>query len=208
MKKTYVALILCACAPLLGAEKGFVSLFNGKDLTGWKVNENEATFSVKDGAIVAHGPRSHCFYVGDFHNHTFRNFELKVDVMTQPNSNGGVYIMTEYQDKGFPGKGFEIQVNNTFVKDPRKTGSIYEVKDVHTQEAQDNQWFTEDIIAKGDTITVKIGKKVVAEWTQPADWNGTKDFAGRRIGPGTIALQGHDAGSTVAYKNIRIKLLD
>src|SRR6185312_16127739 len=108
--------LLClSLMPLFGAEKGFTSLFNGKDLTGWKVNENTGTFSVKDGAIVAHGPRSHSFYVGDFRNHIFRNFQLKVDVMTEPGSNGGIYILTEDQDNGWPGKGFEVQVNNTFV---------------------------------------------------------------------------------------------
>ena len=127
--------------------------------------------------------------------------------MTQPNSNGGVYVDTEYQDVGFPGKGFEIQVNNTYNSDPRKTGSIYEVQDVHEQLAPDNKWFTEDITVQGETISVRVDGKKVAEWTQPADWAGTKDFAGRRIGAGTIALQGHDPGSTVYYKNIRIKLL-
>jgi hypothetical protein len=76
----------------------------GKDLTGWKPNENVATFSVKDGAIVAYGPRSHCFYIGNFHNHTFKDFELMVDVMTLPRANGGVYIQTEYQDHGWPGR--------------------------------------------------------------------------------------------------------
>ena len=205
--KKYAALLCLSLMPLFGAEKGFTSLFNGKDLTGWKVNENTDTFSVKDGAIVAHGPRSHCFYVGDFHNHAFKDFELKVDIMTKPNSNGGVYIQTEYQPRGFPGKGFEIQVNNTYNTDPRKTGSIYEVKDNSEKVAEDNKWFTEDITAKSDTITVKVDGKLVAQWTQPADWAGTKDFPGRRIGEGTIALQGHDPGSTVYYKNIRIKLL-
>jgi hypothetical protein len=52
-----------------------------------------------------------------------------------------------------------------------------------------------------------VDGKLVAEWTQPADWAGTKDFPNRRIGAGTIALQAHDPGSTVYYKNIRIKLL-
>ncbi len=196
-----------ACLPLGAAEKGWTELFNGKDLKGWKVNEHQATFSVKDGAIVAHGERSHCFYVGDFHDHKFRDYELQVDVMTRPNSNGGVYVDTEYQDMGFPGKGFEIQVNNTYNSDPRKTGSIYEVQDVHEQLVPDNKWFTEDITVQGETISVRVDGKKIAEWTQPADWAGTKDFAGRRIGAGTIALQGHDPGSTVYYKNIRIKLL-
>jgi hypothetical protein len=163
---------------------------------------------VKDEAIVAHGPRSHCFHVGDFHNHTFKDFELKVDVMTLPGANGGVYIDTEYQDQGFPLKGFEVQVNNTYVKDPRKTGSLYQVKDNGDEVARDNQWFTEYIVAKGDTITIKVDDKPVVQWTQPADWAGTRGFPARRIGPGTIALQGHDPGSTVYYKNIRIKLLE
>ena len=45
------SMMLIALAPLGAAEKGFTSLFNGKDPTGWKVNENADTFSVKDGAI-------------------------------------------------------------------------------------------------------------------------------------------------------------
>jgi hypothetical protein len=200
-------LSLLALAQLGAAEKGWTSLFNGKDFTGWKVNENSDTFSIKDGAIVAHGERSHCFYVGNFQNHTFKDYELKVDVMTEPGSNGGIYIDTEFQDTGWPGKGFEVQVNNTYAKDPRKTGSLYSVKDNGSEVAKDNQWFTEHIIVKGDTVTILVDGKQVAQWTQPSDWAGTKEFPGRRIGPGTIALQGHDKGSTVYYKNIRIKPL-
>jgi len=205
--KKLASLLLIVLAPLTAAEKGWTSLFNGKDFTGRKVNENVDTFSSKSGAIVAHGPRSHCFYVGGFHNHSFKDFELKVDVMTLPGSNGGIFIDTEYLDTGWPVKGFEVQVNNTFVKDPRKTGSLYEVKDNREEVAKDNEWFTEHIIAKGDKITIKVDDKLVGEWTQPAGWAGTKGFPGRRIGPGTIALQGHDPGSTVYYKNIRIKPL-
>ena len=200
-------LLLLLFGPALAAEPGFTSLFNGKDLTGWKASEHPDTFSVQDGAIVAHGPRSHCFYVGSFHGHTFKDFELKVDVMTLPKSNGGVYIQTEYQETGWPGKGFEVQVNNTYPNDPRLTGSLYEVADNGAEVAKDNQWFTEDILVRGNHITVKVNDKLVAEWTQPAGWNGTKDFPARRIGPGTIALQAHDPGSTIYYKNIRIKPL-
>lgn len=205
--KKIVLLMLIALVPLSAAEKGWTALFNGKDMTGWKPNENLQTWSVQDGAIVAHGPRSHCFYVGGFHNHSFKDFELKVDVMTRPRANGGIYIQTEFQDKGWPGKGFEVQVNNTFPGDPRKTASLYEVQDITADLVKDNEWFEEYIIAKGDTIVVKLNGKEVVRWTQPANWAGTSDFAGRRIGAGTIALQGHDAGSTVYYKNIRIKLL-
>jgi len=199
-------LVLAAIGPLF-AEDGFTSLFNGKDLSGWKVNENPQAFSVQDGAIVAHGPRSHCFYTGEFLNHSFKNFELKVDVMARPRSNGGVYFDTEFQEQGWPGRGFEAQVNNTYPGDPRLTGSLYEVADVGSPVANDDEWFTEDVIVRGLSVTIKINDKIVAQWTQPPGWAGTKDFPGRRIGTGTIALQSHDAGSTVYYKNIRIKPL-
>lgn len=187
-------------------EPGFTQLFNGKDFTGWKV-ANPESFTIQDGAIVAHGTPGHAYYDGPFMNHTFRNFELKVDVMTRANSNGGIFIMTEFQDKGWPAKGFEIQVNNTYQRDPVKTGSLYHVSDIKEAPAKDDEWFTEHIIVQGDTITIKVNDKQVVQWTQPKEWVGSKDFANRVITPGTIALQAHDPGSTVYYRNIRIKPL-
>src|ERR1043166_542102 len=75
-----------------GSEDGWFSLFDGKSLDGWKANENTGTFSVVDGDIVAHGPRSHLFYVGPVSNHDFKNFEFKAEVMTKPSSNSGIYF--------------------------------------------------------------------------------------------------------------------
>jgi hypothetical protein len=207
---------LMRVAPLLFAltlqaaptERGWTSLFNGKDFTGWKLS-NPASWSIKEGAIVANGTAGHAFYDGEFRNHMFRNFELKVDVMARANSNGGVYVLTEYQETGFPKKGFEIQVNNTYTRDPVKTGSLYHVQDVTEAPAKDDEWFTEHIIVKGNNITVKVNDKQLVDWTQPADWNGGREGPDRAItGPGTIALQAHDPNSTVYYKNIRIKPLD
>jgi urease beta subunit len=189
-------------------EPGWTSLFNGKDLTGWKVVTPES-WTVKDGAIVANGQAGHVFYDGPFKNHMFRNFELKVDVKAAANSNGGVYVLTEYQEAGFPKKGFEIQVNNTYTRDPVKTGSLYHVMDVNEAAPKDDEWFTEHIIVKGNNITVKVNDKQTVDWTQPADWNGGREGPGRAITTaGTIALQAHDPNSTVSYKNIRIKPLD
>ena len=208
--------ILCRLSPALFAvflqaptvEPGFTSLFNGKDFTGWRIS-NPGSFSIEDGAIKANGTPGHAYYDGEFRNHLFRNFELKVDVMTRPNSNGGIYVLTEFQETGWPKKGFEIQVNNTYAKDPVRTGSLYHVSDVTEAPARDNEWFTEHIIVKGNTITVMVNDKQTVNWTQPADWEGGREGAGRRItGPGTIALQAHDPNSTVYYRNIRIKPLD
>ena len=102
--------------------------------------------------------------------------------MTQPNSNGGIYVMTEFQEKGWPSKGFEIQVNNTY-KDPVKTGSLYHVTDIFEAPAKDDEWFTEHIIVKGDTITVMVNGKQTVEWTQPADWDGGREGPGRASRP-------------------------
>jgi hypothetical protein len=214
-----LSLLLAAAAQVAApvVEPGFTSLFNGRDFTGWKIAGPPETFTIQDGAIVAKGATSHCYYDGSFRNRSFRNFELKVDVMTRAGSNGGVYVLTEYQETGgnvratgrFPSKGFEIQVNNSHT-DRIRTGSLYHVSDVLDESpAKDDEWFTEHIIVRGDTITVRVNDKQLVQWTQPADWDGGREGPGRKItGPGTIALQGHDPNSTVYYKNIRIKPLD
>ena len=220
-----IGLLICAAAwlPVVrqaapAVEPGFTSLFDGSDLAGWRIVGSPDAFHVEDGAIVAGGTlASHAFYDGPFRNHAFRNFELKVDVMTRQGSNGGVYVLTAYEASPanvrasgrFPSKGFEIQVNNSHT-DRIRTGSIYHVQDLlDASPAKDDRWFTEDITVEGDTITVKIDGTQVARWTQPADWNGGVEGPGRRItGAGTIALQAHDPKSTVYYKNIRIKPLD
>jgi 3-keto-disaccharide hydrolase len=201
-----VLLGLLAQAP--ATEPGWTSLFNGKDFTGWKI-ANPDSFTIKEGAIVANGTAGHAFYDGPFLNHTFRNFELKVDVMTRNNSNGGVYVLTEFQDKGFPSKGFEIQVNNSYVKDPVKSGSIYHVSDITEAPAKYDEWFTEHIIVKGDAITVLVNDKQLVQWTAPAEWKTDPSKANRQLNAvgGTIALQAHDPNSTVYYKNIRVKPL-
>lgn len=218
--------ILASAAPLLllaamqagrgGVEPGFTSLFNGKDFDGWTIAGPAETFKVEDGAIVANGAASHLYYTGPFRNHSFRDFELKVDVMTRTGSNGGIYVLTEFQETGgnvrasgrFPSKGFEIQVNNSHT-DPVRTGSLYHVADVLESTAKDDEWFTEDIVVKGDTITIGVNGRQVVQWTQPPDWNGGREGPGRKItGPGTIALQGHDPKSVVYYRNIRIKPIE
>jgi 3-keto-disaccharide hydrolase len=198
-------------------ETGFTTIFNGRDFTGWTIAGPAESFTIQDGAIVAKGQASHAYYTGSVGNHRFRDFELKIDIMTRAGSNGGVYVLTEFQETGgnvrasgrFPSKGFEIQVNNSHT-DRIRSGSLYHVVDVLDQSpAKDDEWFTEHIIVKGDTITVNVNDRQVVRWTQTPDWDGGREGPGRKItGPGTIALQAHDPNSTVYYRNIRIKQLD
>jgi len=184
---------------------GWQNLFDGKTLTGWKASENKDTFSVRDGMIVAHGPRSHLFYVGPVENANFKNFELKADVMTEPGSNAGIYFHTEYQQEGWPSKGYEVQVNNSHT-DWRRTGSLYAVKDVNASPAKDKEWFTEHIIVQDKHIVIKVNGKTMVDWTEPEGFSLDKQ-PGRKLSSGTFALQGHDPKSVVYFKNIMVKPL-
>jgi len=195
-----------AAPPVRKAEGGYTSLFNGKDLTGWKISGPANGFSVENGAIMAHGVdgAGHLFYDGPVMNHTFRDFDLRLDVAARVRSNGGVYICTEFQPTGFPTKGFEVQLNNSHT-DRVRTGSLYHVVDLSNIPAKDDEWLSEEIQVRGQTITVWLKGQQVLQWTQPADWTTNYDTASRKISPGTIAFQAHDPNSYTYYANVRIK---
>lgn len=193
-------------------DHAWVELFNGKDLTGWKVSENPDTFRVVDGEIVAKGDRAHLFYEGDgegpLPEPPFKNFELKCKIMTKPSANSGIFFHTEFQDEGWPGKGYEVQVNQTH-GDRIKTGSIYAVQDVlDNSPAEDNEWYTQHIIVKDKRVVVKVDGEVVNDYTEESDYQAPPDRAGRKFSSGTIALQGHDPGSEVHFRSVKIKPLD
>jgi len=193
--------------PSRTVEPGFTSLFNGKDLTGWKASANSESFKVESGAIVANaiGQASHLYYDGPVGNHVFTNFELRLDVLARYRSNGGVYVMTEFQPEGFPGKGFEIQVNNSH-SDRIRTGSLYHVVDLSNVPGKDDEWIPMEIKGQGNTVTISLKGQEVVRWTQPAEWQSNYDTPSRKIAPGTFAFQSHDLFSVTAYSNIRVKV--
>src|SRR5436190_18307773 len=120
-------------------EEGFTPLCDGKSFNGWKMaTEHTNTWKIEDGAFVTRGNRCHLFYVGD--EKPFKNFELKVDVMTETNSNGGIYFHTKYQETGWPKYGFESQVNVT-QGDWKKTGSLYDGPNLGNTPAKDYEWW-------------------------------------------------------------------
>jgi hypothetical protein len=200
-------LVITACSGTKGKkDDGWTSLFDGKTLNGWKVGENSATFRVENGMIAVDGPRAHLFYVGPVMDHTFKNFEFKTQVMTTPGSNSGIYFHTQYQETGWPSKGYEVQVNNTHT-DWRKTGSLYAIQDVKEIPAKDNEWFTEHIIVQGKKVTIKVNDKTLVEYTEPGNADRPADMAQRALSNGTFALQGHDPESKVFYKDIMVKPL-
>jgi Domain of Unknown Function (DUF1080) len=209
----FAILTLLTATPLLAADKtpdadGFVTIFDGSSLDGWKkATENPDSFQLKDGAIVANGPRCHLFYVGD--EKPFKNFHFKCEVMTKKGSNGGIYFHTKYQDSNWPSQGHECQVNNTFERDPQKTGGVYNLLKVLEAPAKDDEWFKYEIIVEGSRAITKINDKVAADYTEDAEKLAQlkgKD-PGRKISEGTFALQAHDPGSTIFYRNIKVKRL-
>ena len=190
----------------LNSDDGWISLFDGKSLDGWKASDKPGTFSVEDGAIKVAGPTSHLYYEGPVKDHNFKNFEFKALVMTRPGSNSGIYFHTEYQDKSFPDKGFEVQVNNSH-SDWKRTGGLYDIKDTKEVYVKDNEWFTEDILVQGKHVVVKLNDKVVTDWTQPDGFVPPENHPGRIISSGTFALQGHDPKSVIFFKDIMVKPL-
>jgi hypothetical protein len=210
MKRDFF-LMMTACATILSVsgfaaedESGFTVISDGKSFDGWKASiDNTNTWKLEDGAFVTRGPVAHLFYVGD--PKPFTNFHLKVDVMTEPGSNGGIYFHTRYQERGFPIYGFECQVANTHT-DPKRTGSIYDVVNIFKSYAQDHKWWTEEVIVQGNKITVRIDGERVLEYTEPKGAQPGRYT--RKIADGTFALQAHDPKSIVRYKNIRVKRLD
>lgn len=214
MKQLVPALFLITIAvPISAADKtpdadGFVTIFDGKTLDGWrKATESPDSIQLKDGAIVANGPRCHLFYVGD--DKPFKNFDFKCEVMTKPSSNGGIYFHTKYQETNWPAQGHECQVNNTFERDPQKTGGVYNLHKVLEAPAKDNEWFKYEIIVEGNHVVTKINDKVAADYTEDPDAlsKNKKIEPGRRVSEWTFALQAHDPGSTVMYRNIKVKRL-
>ncbi len=187
--------------------EGFTIIFDGT-WAGWRVNENPQAWSISNGAFRAQGDRSHNFYVGPLQ--PLKNFELKLEIMTEPGSNGGVYIHTKFQDSGWPWGGYETQVNQT-QGDWRKSGSVYAVLDVKEDQikgvVKDNEWYTHHVIVKDGTIKIFLNGKLVNEFKEEAGRQPGKDFE-RKLNAGTIALQAHDPKSVVFYKNIRVKPLD
>lgn len=193
----------CESMPNDVSSEGWISLFNGADLDGWKASEKEGCFSIENGAIKVSNGRSHLFYVGDVEGGDFTDFEFMASVMTTPGSNSGIYFHTKYQESGWPKNGYECQVNISH-KDPQKSGGLYAAAKVSDPPAKDNQWYTQHIIVKGKHVIVKINGQVVVDYVE-ADNVSFKGWPGRKLSSGTFAIQGHDPKSIVYFKDIKVK---
>ncbi|HZT83128.1 MAG TPA: DUF1080 domain-containing protein [Gemmataceae bacterium] len=226
--------VLAACGLMSRAEdrkaddeKGWVQLFNGKDLTGWKVHpkanrdfaeviqkekdgkvvEYDAKLKdgkvvplwrVEDGILVGSGPHSHLFSErGDY-----QNFRYRVTAMINDKGNSGQYFRTQY-GVDFP-RGYEAQINATHA-DRIRTGSLYPSFPLAKEDRQKilvmdkaphkpGEWFTQEVIAEGNHIVIKVNGKTTVDWKDP---NNT-------FTRGHFALQGHDPGTVVKFKKVEV----
>lgn len=170
--------------------EGWMVIFDGKTLEGWKASEKPANWTVEEGTITGRGERSHLFYMGE----EFENLEFKADVKLNKGGNSGMYFRTEF-GPGWP-KGYEAQVNNSS-SDPVRTGSLYYLAKVFEQHVPDDTWWTQHVICDGNHITIKVNDKVLVDFVDEKN----------TYKKGLLALQQHDPGSVVHYKNLKVKKL-
>ncbi len=167
---------------------GWVVLFDGKTLSGWKSYEGSG-WSVVDGAITGQGPTTHLFSPN-----TYTNLEFKAECRLNHSGNSGMYIRTRW-GKSFP-RGYEAQVENTS-PDPQRTGSLYGFHPVREQLVADDTWWTQEVIAIGNRIIIKVNGKIVTDFVD-------KKNTYKR---GYLALQQHNDGSIVNFRNLQVKRL-
>jgi len=185
-------------------EEGWVQLFNGKDLAGWKSHpKNPGEWKVEDGAIVGSGKASHLFSDrGDY-----ENFQFRIEAMINEKGNSGQYFRTEF-GPGFP-KGYEAQININPKGDRVKTGSLYPAFDRSLPaEALDkiiikeplhkpDEWFTQEVIADGNQIIIKLNGKTTVKFVDEK----------KTYTKGHFAIQQHDPTSVIKVRKIEVREL-
>jgi hypothetical protein len=197
------ALLAFACSAV--AEDGFVSLFDGKTLSGWEMkananNRDKSKWEVKDGVIVGSGNASMLYSPKG----NYKNFIFRAEISINDKGNSGLYFRTPADPNGDFSKGYECQINATH-GDPIKTGSLYTM--VHLDKAAHgpDEFYTEevevqDVMYRGKPITrikVRVNGKLLYEF---------QDFA-PAWKEGHFGFQQHDPGSVVKIRKIEVKEL-
>lgn len=178
---------------------GFVSLFNGKDLSGWVIMGDPALFSVKDGVLHVVGPPNGLWLRSV---RRYSDFILKLDWRVSRNGNSGVFIRCA--EDGYPWEtGSEVQITNEPRDDMHCTGSLYGSLAVKPRPAESaDKWHAFEIRCEGKHIAViSDGVTVIDADSDKVDALKNKPLSGY------IGLQDSHAGqgSYIDYRNIRIK---
>jgi 3-keto-disaccharide hydrolase len=184
----FISLLITPAITFTQESDGWIRMFDGKTLNGWKANENPESWSVRGGSITGDGEKSHLFWM----MRECRNCEFKADVKISNGGNSGMYFRTAF-GPGFP-KGYEAQVNSTH-QDPVRTGSLYNFAPVYQQLVPPDAWFSQRIIAVGNHIIIEVNGKKVVDYVD----------AKNTYSAGYLALQQHNKGSVVQFNNLMMK---
>jgi hypothetical protein len=182
---------------------GLVSLFNGKDLTGWKNHpESKSTFTVTDKGEIHVTSTGRGVLESE---KQFGDFVLQMEAISHaPELNSGLFI------RSIPGEfsnGYESQIHNGIKDGDRKqpkdfgTGGIYRRVPARLVVPNDKEWFHKTIVADGPHISVWVNGYQVTDWTddRKPDKNPRN---GLRTEAGTLQLQGHDPTTDLSFRNI------
>lgn len=179
-------------------------LFNGKDLTGWSTAGAELSkFEVTDeGELhLTNGPGQLAS------EQSFGDFVMQLECKVNGDGlNSGVFFRTLPEGRW---QGYESQINHKFKDGDRTkpadfgTGGIYRRQPARRVVADDHEWFTKTIVADGPHFAVWVDGYQVSDWTdtRPEQENPRE---GLRLGPGVIAIQGHDPTTDFLFRDIRI----
>jgi hypothetical protein len=203
--KTFVLSLLVSTAGLTAEWR---PLFNGKDLTGWKM-VGPGRFVVEDGMLKTEGGMGLLYYEGE----RFGDCTIRVVFMLRSeHANSGFFIRLPEppRDPWYAvHNGYEVQI------DPggdewHTTGAIYSLsKAVQGVQKPVGEWNTMEVELKGQKTTVTLNGKKVNEFTgnQPVPerkmWY--EPVRGPRPDAGYIGLQNHDARSIVLFKEVSVK---
>ena len=181
---------------------GFTSLFNGKDLTGWKAMGKAEGWSVKDGVI-----RSDAGHEGFWlrSEKEYANFILKLEWKVSQGGNSGVFIRATEKDAPWV-TGYEIQISNPKQDDSHCTGSLYSYAPVKARPDESaDKWHTFQIECRGPLIKITSDDVICIDYDQS-----TQEKTKNKPLKGFLGLQDAHAaaGNYIEYRNIQIKPLD
>ncbi|QOY90511.1 3-keto-disaccharide hydrolase [Paludibaculum fermentans] len=206
--KLLMLTLLSAAALLPAAE--FKPLYNGKDLTGWKMT-GPGQFVIEDGLMKTEGGMGLLYFTKE----KFGNCVVRVVFKTVgDHANSGVIIrLPEAPPDPWYGvhNGYEVQIDAAG-DDWHSTGAIYSLSKVTSrQQKPAGEWNTMDIEIKGQVTKISLNGVVVNEFKgdQPVPerkmWY--EPVRGPRPDSGYIGVQNHDKSSTVFFKEISVKSL-
>jgi hypothetical protein len=198
MKKVIIISLLTSMLLNTQAQK-WVSLFNGKDLTGWKNNGTEKWYVEKGQLICESGPEKQYGYLSTTKN--YKNFKLSLEFKQEANGNSGVFFRSTID--GVKISGWQAEV----APPGEHTGGIYESYGrgwLIQPKAEDEKWLK---YGKWNKYVVDVnGDKVTTYLNGHQMITITDEKIGR--GEGFIALQIHEGGGIkVRWKKLRIQEL-